>query len=560
MTQQLLSRPAAKVGQPYRSWKGRDDFDVVIVGSGIGALSAAALLAKRAGKRVLVLERHYTAGGYTHVFRRPGYEWDVGIHYVGEFHRPGSMLASLFDYVSDRGVAWEPMGDVYDRMIIGGQSFDYVAGPARFRDTMRQYFPGEAGAIDKYLDLVKATVRSMQLYYAEKVIPSPLAFLIGPALRWPFLRHARRTTLEVLQGLTNNKLLIGVLTGQWGDYGLPPAQSSFAMHAILAHHYLHGAAYPVGGASRIAAAIAPVIEAAGGQILVNAEVAGIVVEGNTAIGVEMSDGRVIRAKTVISGTGAINTFGRLLPEPVAERHGLRNKLRAVEPSHSYVNLYVGMRHSDRELGLEKTNLWIYSTPDHDKNVADYLADMNKPLPVAYISFPSAKDPEFQERFPTRSTIQVIGAARYDWFKQWEDERWQRRGEGYQDLKDRFKERLLETLYEHVPQVRGKVDHAEVSTPLSNRHFSNYGRGELYGLAHSPARFQERFLRPRTPVRNLFLTGQDITSCGVAGGLAAGVLCASAILNRNLLSAIVAEGRGKGAKRVEHVGAAGAGVG
>jgi all-trans-retinol 13,14-reductase len=552
MTQQLLSRPGAKVGQPYRGWKGRDDFDVIIVGSGIGALSAAALLAKRAGKRVLLLERHYTAGGYTHVFRRPGYEWDVGIHYVGEFHRPGSMLASLFDYVSDGKVAWEPMGDVYDRMIIAGKSYDFVAGPERFRDAMRQHFPSEGRAIDRYLELVKAAVRSMQLYYTEKVIPSPLAFLIGPWLRRPFLRHARQTTLEMLQGLTSNRLLIGVLTGQWGDYGLPPAQSSFAMHAILAQHYLHGAAYPVGGASRIAAAIAPVIEAAGGQILVNAEVARIVVEGNTAVGVEMSDGRVLRAKTVISGTGAINTFGRLLPEPVAQRHGLRNRLKAVEPSHSYVNLYVGLRHSDRELGLEKTNLWVYPTPDHDRNVADYLADVNKPLPVAYISFPSAKDPEFQERFPGRSTIQVIGAARYDWFSRWENERWQKRGADYQALKDRFRERLLETLYANVPQVRGKVDHAEVSTPLSNRHFSNYGRGELYGLAHSPERFEQRFLRPRTPVRNLYLTGQDITSCGVAGGLAAGALCASAILNRNLLSAVVAEARGKGTKRAKRV--------
>lgn len=550
MTQQLLSRPGAKVGQPYRGWKGRDDFDVVIVGSGIGALSAAALLAKQAGKRVLILERHYTAGGYTHVFRRPGYEWDVGIHYVGEFHRPGSMLATLFDYVSDQRVAWESMGDVYDRMIIGGQSFDFVTGPQRFRDTLCQYFPSETRAIDRYLELVKSVARSMQLYYAEKVIPAPLAFLIGPALRWKFLRHARRTTLEVLQGLTSNRLLIGVLTGQWGDYGLPPAQSSFAMHAILAHHYLRGAAYPVGGASRIAAAIAPVIEGTGGQILVNAEVTRIVVEGNSAVGVEMSDGRVIRAKTVISGTGAMNTFGKLLPEPVAQRHGLRDKLRTVEPSHSYVSLYVGMRHSDRDLGLEKTNLWIYRSPDHDKELADYLKDANSPLPFAYISFPSAKDPEFQDRFPGRSTIQVIGAARYDWFSRWESERWQRRGEGYQDLKESFRERLLEVLYANVPQVRGKVDHAEVSTPLSNRHFSNYGRGELYGLSHSPERFQKRFLRPRTPVRNLYLTGQDITSCGVAGGLAAGALCASAILNRNLLAAVMAEGKGKRSRPVE----------
>ncbi len=139
---------------------------------------------------------------------------------------------------------------------------------------------------------------------------------------------------------------------------------------------------------------------------------------------------------------------------------------------------------------------------------------------------------------------MIAPARYDWFSRWEESRWKRRGDDYESLKDRFRDRLLETLYANVPQVRGRVEHAEVSTPLSTRHFANYGRGELYGLAHNPARFEARFLRPRTPVRNLFLTGQDITTCGVAGAMAAGVLCASAILRRNLFGSVVAETRSR----------------
>ena len=59
-------------------------WDAIVIGSGIGGLTAAALLSKHGGKRVLVLERHYTAGGYTHGFHRPGYEWDVGVHYIGD--------------------------------------------------------------------------------------------------------------------------------------------------------------------------------------------------------------------------------------------------------------------------------------------------------------------------------------------------------------------------------------------------------------------------------------------------------------------------------------------
>ena len=88
----------------------------------------------------------------------------------------------------------------------------------------------------------------------------------------------------------------------------------------------------------------------------------------------------------------------------------------------------------------------------------------------------------------------------------------------------------------IQGVLGGLRVQEVSTPLSTRHFANYERGEIYGLAHSPERFAARWLRPRTPIRGLWLTGQDVATCGVAGAMAAGYLTASAMLRRNLLKA------------------------
>jgi all-trans-retinol 13,14-reductase len=543
----MMQAPAeakeSKVGRPYRTWDGSDEFDVIVVGSGIGGLAAAALLALHGGKRVLVLERHYTAGGFTHVFRRSDYEWDVGVHYIGGLSSPRSPFRPVFDAITDGKVAWEPMGDPYDCFLIDGRAYDFVAGAGRFRESLKRAFPAEAAAIDRYVDLVRSTARASRLFFMEKALPAPLAWLAGPLLRRPFLRQAGRTTADVLGELTHDKQLLGVLTAQWGDYGLPPSQSSFGIHALVANHYLEGAAFPVGGAGRIAAAIAPVIERAGGKVLVNAAVKRILIEGGRAVGVEMTDGRTIRARTVVSDAGAANTFGRLLPEPVAARLGLAEKLRAVGSSLAHVNLYVGLRGTDEELGLGRTNLWVYPTADHDKNVERFLADPDGPLPGAYISFPSAKDPTFAERYPGRATIQVIVLANYDWFAPWEDQRWKRRGEDYEAFKVTFTDRLLEVLYANVPQVRGRVAHAELSTPLSTRHFANYSRGEIYGLAHTPARFRQRFLRPRTPVRGLYLAGQDAAVCGVEGAFAGGVLCASAILGKNLLSAGAAKAAG-----------------
>src|SRR5271155_5144831 len=108
-------------------------WDAIVIGSGIGGLTAAALLAKHSGKRVLVLERHYTAGGYTHSFNRPGYAWDVGVHYIGDLQDPASPLRAAFDHLTGGQLEWAPMPDVYDRIIMGGRTFDFPTGRERLR-------------------------------------------------------------------------------------------------------------------------------------------------------------------------------------------------------------------------------------------------------------------------------------------------------------------------------------------------------------------------------------------------------------------------------------------
>jgi all-trans-retinol 13,14-reductase len=119
-----------------------DHYNAILIGSGMGSLTTAALLAKE-GRKVLVLERHYTAGGFTHVFKRKGYEWDVGIHYIGEVQRPNSTIRRLFDYISDGQLEWADMGEVYDRIFIGEDAYDLVKGVTNFKTQLGEYFPEE---------------------------------------------------------------------------------------------------------------------------------------------------------------------------------------------------------------------------------------------------------------------------------------------------------------------------------------------------------------------------------------------------------------------------------
>jgi len=517
-----------------------DQWDAIVIGSGIGGLAAAALLSAHAGKKVLVLERHYTAGGYTHSFNRPGYTWDVGVHYIGELQDPRSPIRAVFDHLTEGQLQWQPMPDIYDRVVIGtgvgARTFDFPTSLESLRASLKQSFPAEGSAIDSYLAAVQAAKKWSGLYFAEKAVPRPIAGIAGRFMRAPFLKWASQTTLDVLHGWTRNAELVAVLTAQWGDYGLPPAQSSFGMHALIASHYFEGASYPVGGAARIAEGITPLIERSGGKVVVSADVAEIVVSGEKATGVKMADGREFRSAIVVSDAGARNTFERLVRQ--SQSQPVRDDLRRIPGSIAHLSLYVGIKQSAAELGLNGTNLWIYPTPDHDANMSRFLNDPSAPFPALFISFPSAKDPLFERKHPGRATLEAIAFAPYAPFAPFENNgTWKRRGPDYDALKNVLAERLRHELELAVPAIAGKIDHAELSTPLTTRHFMNYQHGEAYGLAATPERFLSRSLTPHTFIRNLYLTGQDIVSAGIAGAMMGGVVTASAVLGRNLVAKV-----------------------
>jgi all-trans-retinol 13,14-reductase len=198
---------------------------------------------------------------------------------------------------------------------------------------------------------------------------------------------------------------------------------------------------------------------------------------------------------------------------------------------------VGCDFGSRAPRLNAGNLWVHPSLDFDRNWSVSAADPDAPFPFLFISFPSAKDPSFEGRYPGHQTIEVVTLVPYERFATWADTGWQHRGEEYDRMKEQLTCRLLAELYRHVPEAAGGVVATELSTPLSTRHFANAPQGEIYGLAHTPARFASRDLKPRTPLQHLFLTGQDVAMCGVMGALSGAVTTASVMLRRNLFGVI-----------------------
>ena len=535
---QIASMKAStlRVGYRYRPKRLAPSYDAVVIGSGMGGLACAALLSEL-GRKVCVLEQHYTAGGYTHSYERNGYEWDVGVHYIGDVGT-NTRTRRLFDFLSEGKLEWAPMDAEYDRFYIGEKVFNAKAGRQAFRDNLVEKFPDEQPAIDRYMALLKEVSGALSAFAMGRVLKPWQQSLAGPLVKWRTPDCLFRNTWDVLSELTDNKDLIAVLCGQWGDMGLPPKQSAFMAHAMIARHYLYGGFYPVGGSWKIAEGIIPRIQRAGGEVFTYAEVKQILIADGKVSGVEMADSYKIECDCVISSAGINNTFNRLLPDRVVEASGYRDLLPNVSPSFAHLCVYIGLKETAEQLGLPKTNFWIYPDNDYDAAVERFVNDKNAEFPVVYISFPSAKDPDYLNRHPGTATIEIVAPAPYKWFEPWRDSTWGKRGADYEAFKDELGKRLMQHLYDKLPQLRGKVDYIEVSTPLSTDWFAGYQHGELYGLDHTVERLQQKWLGPRTRIPGLWLTGQDVLTCGVTGAMMAGMLTTTAIVGMRKMAPLM----------------------
>ncbi len=499
------------------------DDTYVIIGSGIGGLCTAVFLAK-AGKKVVILEQHYVPGGFTHTFnRKKGLTWDVGVHYVGNMDED-SQLRHIFDYLSDGQLQWDAIGDPYDVAYINGRKFEFVSGLENFRQQFHDYFPEDKGAIDGYIQLLQKAAKKSVFYFIQKMLPGLLKHTLAPILRRVYRPIAKKTTHEVLSSLTKNTELIAALCAQCGNYGLPPQESSFAAHAIVINHFMEGAYYPRGGANRVHETILDHLHTLGVSTYINATVEKILVSERKVQGISIN-GKKYSCANVISNAGIHNTFQRLLEPkhvPVAYQ-----KLQKIPASTAHLCLYVGLNKDDKSLQLPKHNIWWYADEDIEAVIRRPLT--KNALGFAYISFPSAKDSLWNSKHPDTATIQVIGSARYTDFEPYATAPWMNRGETYDAMKSAFKDKALQVLLQQFPHIEDHITHLEVSTPVSTQKFSGYQRGEIYGLSHTPERFKSAALRPKTSIKGLFLTGQDITLVGLGGAMASGILTAATII-------------------------------
>jgi len=341
-------------------------YDVIVIGSGIGGLTTAGLLARAAGKRVLVLERHTEPGGLTHTFRRDGASWDVGVHYIGQVG-PGSRARAYFDYLSGGELGWNRMPDAYDRFVYPGLDLSVSSDPDRYERELVAAFPQEAKAIHRYFKDIRRTTSWTTMGFIEGMVPRPMASLLRLAQRLGG-RTVTGTTKAYLDTHVRSPELKAVLASQWGDYGLPPSRSAFAVHAMVVSHYLEGGWFPQGGSARIARTFEKGVEQAGGAVRVAQEVTEILLDDGAASGVRVMDHRgplsrerVYRAPVIVSAVGASNTFNHLLPASgdIGRLTGpARRTLANLGTGTSAVTVFLRLRDDPRSIGLDGGNICL----------------------------------------------------------------------------------------------------------------------------------------------------------------------------------------------------------
>lgn len=500
-------------------------FDVIVIGSGMGGLTCASLLSQLGRKRVLVLERHFKLGGFTHTFDRNGYRWDVGVHYVGQMAQ-GQQCRQLFDLITRGNVEWFRMPDKFDVFTYPDFEFAVDADPEIFKADLIKRFPDEAAGIKQYFIDLPRVVQWFENRIVQSMMPFPFNSVMHFA-EGSMRQMATQTTQTYLNSLFRSVELKALLCSQWGDCGVPPSMSPLALHALIACHYFGGGYYPCGSAKSIADAVVNVVKAQGGDCLTNHTVTDIIVEDGRAKGVKVliarGDNRekgAIFAPKIVSNAGYAITFGKLVPPDY----------RVVLPAEfhkdirSCVTAYIGFKSSPEVLGIKGENHWIFDSYDHDNMFNNTLSGPTGKAGGCFLSFPSLKDPAAKKH-----TAELTVLVKFEEFAGWSDTSWQHRGSDYEAFKQQLANKLLDIVEKKFPGFGKLVEYIEVSTPLSVADFTGHPDGAIYGYPLTSEEFKKRSFSPATPIKDLYMTGTDTVTLGIMGAAMGGIVTASHLM-------------------------------
>lgn len=491
----------------------RDAYDAIVVGSGIGGLTTAGLLA-RAGRSVLVVERHDRVGGYAHAFRRGRYHFDSAVHLVGGCEpgrfEGGGLVHNLLTDLGVRDQVEFTRIDPAFTAVFPGLAVDAPGDLDDFVDCYANEFPSEEKGLRQFfhecLNIRDETRRASEL-------DGPLAAISKPSRFSTLMRYRRATLAQVLDAHIASPELRAIIATLWPYLGLPPSKVSFLYYATMMMSYLaDGAYYCRGTFQKFADALANAVKSSGSEILLRSSVRRILVDGNHVTGVLLENGQRIRAPLVVSNADLRQTVDELVgAEAFPSRYV--GRLRRMKSSVSAFVTYVA---TDLPLSepMRRHETFLYGTLDHERTHRTSLQGLPD---WQGVTIPTLADPSLApdgEHLMIMTTLLPYQA--HDW-----------RG-GSQWMVDR----MIARASEHFEGLLDHVSFAEGASPRTMERYTRNGDGALYGWEISIAQVGPGRSTNVSPIGGLNFVGHwTQPGAGIFGVVTSGIQTAEAILAR-----------------------------
>ncbi|RUA30973.1 MAG: all-trans-retinol 13,14-reductase [Bacteroidetes bacterium] len=496
-------------------------YDIVIIGSGLGGLKTAYILAKE-GLNVCVLEQGKQFGGAIQNFKREGVVFDTGAHYVGALDE-GQLLHRFFDYFDFNSKIKVKRLDSngFDKISFGDQttSYAHAMGFDNFAEHLAEKFPTEKNAILKYTEDIKDMGKAFPLFNLRSELG------VGDVGK-----YTKASLSDYISSLTPNKRLQNVLLGSNLLYTGEEQKTPLYVHGLITNSYIQSAYRFVGGSGQLADFLIDSIRSFGGKVLNNKKVVKLEMKDSVVSYAETDGGERFYAKNFISNVHPKPTF-EMLPEHITKKVYFK-RVSSIENTISVFSLYIVFKKNSFK--YLNHNIYHYRSNDIWTDLKYDVS--NWPKSILFLT----QVPNDGGDYADGAT--VMSFMNYSEFAKWEGTQIENRPEEYEALKKQKEEQMLDFVEERFPGIRGQIKSVYSSTPLTYKDYTATEQGAIYGVTRDYNQQSRNMIMTNTKIPNLYLTGQNVNLHGVLGVGVGAVMTASKFLGMDYLLQKIADGK------------------
>jgi len=499
------------------------EYDVVVVGAGMGGLSAGAHLAVK-GMKVLVLEQNHKVGGCTTSFSRGEFNFDAALHEMAA-GGPGTSLGKLLEAVGvDKKIELIRIPELY-RTIAPGVDFTYSADYDTAVKDLSEKWPAEKEGIvafHKEMDKLHTQMRGLQTFFRAGAFKKIGLLMMAPFRQPKYIRYRNAILDDVLDNYFQDEALKTVISQYWVYYGPPPSKLWAPIFMLANITYLREGAWHIKGSSQaLSNAYAERIRELGGTVKTGALVTKILVADGKARGVETQDGETYKARYVVSNADPFQTSFKLVGEEKFPK-SWNKKIRSMKPSNSLFGVYLGLDVPPSHWGVKDHEIFYNGSLDPDVNF-QRMMDGEFDKGAASITFyTNLGDPFYS---PEGKSVLVLHAFS-------KADLWPKERKAYLKMKEEAADKLIALTENFLPGLRNHIEVKEIITPLTLEEFTMSKDGIPYGWDFIPEQNVEKRLMNDTPIEGLYLAGSWASpGHGVSTAQISGWQAACLILDR-----------------------------